>query len=56
MNSVARRSLVIRNVDPIDNELMTVFQVASAEYAEILPDAIIKIPKLTTSLLPLTEF
>ncbi|CAD7078651.1 unnamed protein product [Hermetia illucens] len=46
MNPVVRRSLVTGDVDQIYNEALTAFQVAFTEYAEILPDARPKIPKL----------
>ncbi|CAD7079165.1 unnamed protein product [Hermetia illucens] len=46
MNPVVRKSLVTGDVDPIYNEALTAFQVAFTEYAEILPDARPRIPKL----------
>lgn len=46
MNAAVRRSLVTGDVEPINNEAFTEFQVASTEYVEILPEARPKISKI----------
>lgn len=61
MDPAIRGSLVVGDADPIYNEAFNTFQVASTKYAEILPAARPKIPKLKSTLginniMPLTEF